>query len=110
MGKRKTTLVTKGREKKARASRTGTMPGTNSTHLMASYGPEGGKYPYHVGATIFQGADGAYYKPKNPNAEAHKQGEMYGFKKEKKADKFAHGSWKKGEAKREAMKTYRKNK
>ena len=42
--------------------------------------------------------------------EALAAGEVYEFKSKRKAEKFAAGSWKKGKAKREAMKAYRKNK
>ena len=42
--------------------------------------------------------------------QALEAGELYEFKKQKRAERFAAGSWKKGEDKREAMKAYRKNK
>ena len=42
--------------------------------------------------------------------EALAAGEVYEFKRKKKAERFAAGSWKKGKAKREAMKAYRSNK
>lgn len=42
--------------------------------------------------------------------QAESKGEMINFKKRKKAEKFAAGSWKKGSAKRQAMKSYRKTK
>ncbi len=42
--------------------------------------------------------------------EALAAGEVYEFKSKRKAERFAAGSWKKGKAKREAMKAYRKNK
>ena len=35
-------------------------------------------------------------------------GEVYEFRKKRRAEKFAFGSWKKGQARREAMKKYRK--
>jgi len=42
--------------------------------------------------------------------EAYKKGETVDFKSKKRADKVAHGAWKKGAAKRSAMKIYRAKK
>lgn len=42
--------------------------------------------------------------------EALEAGELYEFKSRRKAERFAAGSWKKGKAKREAMKAYRAKK
>ncbi len=42
--------------------------------------------------------------------EALKAGEVYEFKSKKRAERFAAGSWKKGAAKRQAMKAYRAKK
>jgi hypothetical protein len=39
--------------------------------------------------------------------EAKKRGEVFGFKSKKRAEKFAYGSWKQGQDRREAMKAYR---
>ena len=105
--------VTKRRKKHARSIREhahhveGQEPGTKSTHLMESDiigNPTG---TYNVWPSITTNKEG--YKRQTPQ-EAHKAGEMYEFKSKKKADKFAHGSWKKGKDRREAMKEYRKKK
>ena len=42
--------------------------------------------------------------------EADKKGELIKVKSRRKAEKLSAGSWKKGEAKKEAMKDYRTNK
>tara|TARA_R110000868_G_scaffold99646_1_gene274173 strand:+ start:2134 stop:2529 length:396 start_codon:yes stop_codon:yes gene_type:complete len=47
---------------------------------------------------------------KEAKPEAEKRGEVFTFKTEKQADKFAHGSWKKGKDRRDAMKEYRSEK
>jgi hypothetical protein len=39
--------------------------------------------------------------------EAKKRGEVFGFRSAKIAEKFAAGSWKKGQDKKDAMKNYR---
>ena len=39
--------------------------------------------------------------------EAEKKGEVFEFKSKRRAERFAHGSWKKGKDKKEAMKKYR---
>jgi hypothetical protein len=46
------------------------------------------------------------YKPQSLD-EAYKKGEVFEFRNQRKAEKFAFGSWKKGPAKREAMQEYR---
>src|SRR6478609_411284 len=108
-------LITKSRKKVARAMRTGNMPGTHSSHLMES-GEGDGKYKYQVNPTIFQNKDKTWVKPDTTEdklaayKEASKRGEVFGFKKQKRAEKFAAGSWKKGPDKREAMKGYRQSK
>ena len=42
--------------------------------------------------------------------QAKKAGEIFEFTNKRKAKRFAHGSWKKGLGKREAMKAYRQSK
>ena len=42
--------------------------------------------------------------------QALEAGEVYVFKKERRAERFAAGSWKKGKDKRDAMRAYRKKK
>jgi hypothetical protein len=87
--------------------------GSVSTHKM-EYGTGEGKYKYQVNPTIFPNKDGTFKdlsgKGLDAYNEAKKRGEVFGFKREKKAEKFAAGSWKKGKDRREAMKEYRKNK
>lgn len=95
--------------------------GRNATVKMATYtgdtkrtgvrtlGGRRAKVTKHYAApTItFKGKE----KAKTQNfKEALAAGEVYEFKSKRKAEKFAAGSWKKGKAKREAMKAYRKNK
>lgn len=112
---KKNGAVVFGRKKAARESRTSQMPGTSSTHLMES-GSTSGKRKHVVNPTIFPNQDGTWTDLRNSpdkNAaykEAQKRGEVYAFKSQKKAEKFAHGSWKKGPDKREAMKGYRSGK
>jgi len=111
-------VVRKGRKKHARSSRQhshyveGQQKGSRSTHLMVDdiLGPGGKprkKGPYHVYPSITTSKSG--YKPQNED-EAYRAGELYEFKKRKRAEKFAHGSWKKGRDRRDAMKAYRKSK
>tara|TARA_R100001594_G_scaffold142970_1_gene190460 strand:+ start:50 stop:421 length:372 start_codon:yes stop_codon:yes gene_type:complete len=105
--------VTKRRKKHARSIRKhahhveGQESGTKSTHLMESDIKGNPTGTYNVWPSITTSKEG--YKRQTPR-EAHKAGEMYEFKNKKKADKFAHGSWKKGKDRREAMKEYRKKK
>jgi len=49
-------------------------------------------------------------EPARPQSfdEALSKGEVYEFKRKRRAERFAAGSWKKGKAKREAMRDYRK--
>ena len=67
-----------------------------------------GKEVYHVNPSITFDEKGKV-KPQT-YIQAVEAGEVYEFKKKKKAEKFAAGSWKKGKDKREAMKAYRKTK
>jgi len=95
--------------------------GSRSTHVM-EWGTGSGKYKYQVNPTIFPtkpksktqskksswtdlgNTPGAAYK------EAMNRGEVIGFKSKKRAERFAAGSWKTGQAKKEAMSAYRKSK
>lgn len=88
------------------------MPnGDKSSHLMASKGKE-------VFPTVFPNKKGSHeYKDwtDKPNieeayAEAKKRGEVVKVRSERRADKLAHGAWKKGDARKEAMKFYRESK
>lgn len=98
----------------ARSIRSGAMPGTTSTHLMEWGSGGAGKKKYSANPTIFPNKDGSWTDLRGQgNAaynEAAKRGEVFGFNSQRKAEKFAAGSWKKGPERREAMKTYRANK
>jgi len=109
-------LITKNRKKAARAMRTTARQnadGTISTHEMES--SKGvGKYKYQVNPTIFPEQDGSWTdlggKGLRAYNEATKRGEVFGFKRKNRAEKFAFGSWKKGKDRREAMRSYRQYK
>ena len=111
-------MVTKNRAEVARSIRSTSRQnndGTVSTHKMES-GEGDGKYKYQVNPTIFPEKDG-YWKDlsNNPDRnaaykEAKKRGEVFAFKSKRKSEKFAAGSWKKGDDRKEAMKNYREDK
>jgi len=113
--------IRRKRKKKARAIRSGSgvrenQDNTVSTHLM-EWGDEEnkkGKKIYTANPTIFPKEGGGYYSPKDEGksaySEAKSRGEVFEFKRKKKAEKFAAGSWKKGEDRKEAMKGYRERK
>lgn len=112
-------LITRKRKSIARAIRKGVTPmennGDYSTHIMSSGETGNKKYPYEVNPTIFPNEGGKTWtnlseKPMEAYQEAQKRNEVFGFKSGKKAEKFAYGSWKEGEAKREAMRNYRADK
>ena len=46
------------------------------------------------------------YQPQSID-EAYERGEVFEFRNKRRAERFAAGSWKKGQDKREAMKAYR---
>jgi len=107
-------LVTKRRKKHARSIRKTSRKntdGSRSSHIMES-GEGDGKYKHQVNPTLFPNKDGSWTEKAGVPGwrEAQKRGEVYGFKKKKKAEKFAFGGWKKGKARREGMKEYRKSK
>ena len=81
---------------------------SESTHIMEDdiIGNTSGEY--HVNPSIAPDGKGGYKK--QGWREARDKGEEFSFKKKKQAAKFAAGSWKKGKAKRESMKKYRKSK
>ncbi len=101
--------IKKGRKKHARSIRKGVgnkLPSGNvETHRMGWW-TAGDKY--HAAPTI------TFDKKGKKKSQSYKQaleaGEVYEFKKQKRAEKFAAGSWKKGKDKKDAMKAYRKNK
>ena len=96
--------IKKGKKRKARKMREyahhveGQKPGTTSTHLMKSAieGVPKGE-TYKVWPSITTTKEG--YKTQTPQ-EAYKKGEMFEFKRKKRAEKFAKGSWKKGKYKK----------
>ena len=112
-GKPNNGVVTKNRKEEARnirpTSRTN-ADGGKSTHVMES-GEGEGKYKYQVNPTIFPEKDGSWTdlggKGLDAYKEASKRGEVFGFKSQKRAEKFAYGSWKKGEDKKQAKLTCR---
>jgi hypothetical protein len=95
--------------------------GRNATVKMATYKGEpkrtgvktlGGRRAkvtkHYAAPTItFKGNEKA---KKQSFQQALEAGEVYEFRSERRAARFAAGSWKKGKAKREAMKAYRKKK
>ena len=113
-------LITNGRAKEARSMREGVTPmqnadGTTSTHVMAGGEGGSGKYKYTVNPTVFPNDGGKTWTdlredPWEAYDEASKRGELIGFKSERRAEKFGMGSWKKGQAGREAMQEYRSEK
>tara|TARA_R110001592_G_scaffold138637_1_gene358084 strand:+ start:789 stop:1124 length:336 start_codon:yes stop_codon:yes gene_type:complete len=67
------------------------------------------------GKTVYMASPSITFKGKEEaKPQSYKQaleaGEVYVFKKEKRAERFAAGSWKKGKDKRDAMSAYRKKK
>ncbi len=109
--------IRRKRKKKARDMRADTgklvqKDGDVSSHIMASGDTEDekGKKTYTAYPTIFPKKGGGYIQPDDAFEEAFSRGEVFGFKSRKKSEKFASGSWKKGEDKKEAMKGYRERK
>lgn len=79
--------------------------GRNATVKMATYT---GETKHYAAPTItFKGKEKA---KKQSFKEALAAGEVYEFTSKRRAERFAAGSWKKGKAKREAMKAYRQSK
>ena len=83
--------------------------GRDATVKMATYEyNRNGKTKYGAAPTItFKDNESA--KPQTFK-QALDAGEVYEFNKQKRAERFAAGSWKKGKDKREAMKAYRLSK
>lgn len=113
-------IITTKRKTAARNMRTTSRSnegGSKSNHVMEwGEGPGKGRKKYTVNPTIFPEKDGSWTdlgKSSDRGAavkEASKRGEVIGFKSAKKAEKFAAGSWKKGQDKKDAMKNYRADK
>jgi hypothetical protein len=109
-------IIKFGRKKAARDIRStsrSNSDGSHSTHKM-EWGAEGGKgrKRYSVNPTIFPEKNGTWSEKNGAAAysEAKSRGEVFGFRSAKRAEKFAAGSWKKGEDRKQAMKEYRKDK
>jgi len=95
----------KNRRKKHLRSLERNSSGRNATVRMSTYS---GDNKYYAAPTItFKGNE-----PEKPQTfqQALEAGEVYEFRSKRRAERFAAGSWKKGKAKREAMKEYRKSK
>ena len=106
-------IITKNRKQIARQIRTfgrQNEDGSVSTHKM-EMGEGSGKFKYQVNPTIFPNKDSSWTdlegKGMAAYEEAKKRGEIFGFKSKRRAEKFAHGSWKKGQDRIEAMKKFR---
>ena len=99
--------IKKGRKKHLR-NLPRNKSGREATVKMATYtgGKDGGRH-FAAPTITFKGNEEA--KPQT-FTQALEAGEVYEFKKKRQAERFAAGSWKKGKAKREAMKAYRKKK
>jgi hypothetical protein len=118
--KKKKSKTVKFKRKKHLRNLERNKSGRNATVKMATYtgttktGARDGfmgsrKVTKHYAApTItFKGKE----KAKKQNfKEALAAGEVYEFTSKRRAERFAAGSWKKGKAKREAMKAYRQSK
>jgi hypothetical protein len=84
--------------------------GYSASHLMSHKDKT-------VWPTVFPNKKGSHKKedwydePNKDKAreEAEKRGETFEFKRKRTAKKFAHGSWKKGKDKRDAMKGFRES-
>lgn len=95
--------IKKNQKEKARHLRDGmgariNEDGERETHKMESYGK------YVIPSIYPESKDN--YKSQNFD-EAYKRGEVFEFRNERRAERFAFGSWKKGQEKREAMRDYR---
>lgn len=122
--KKKPSLITSRRKKAARELRkdqSTVLPGEEgrnaSNYVMESgTNPDAGssKYKYEANPTIFPEKGGKWKDLGGQGLkaydEAKSRGETFGFKREKRAEKFAAGSWKKGQDRRDAMREYRKGK
>jgi hypothetical protein len=98
-------------KQRARDIRAGYKPTKdNETHRMAGYEDgEGNNKKYYAVPSIRPIDREGNYKEQTID-EAIDRGEVFEFKNKRIAERFAYGSWKKGAAKREAMKAYRSDK
>jgi hypothetical protein len=98
----------KKRRKKHLRSLERNSSGRNATVRMATYtGGENNDKHYAAPTITFKNDE-----EERPQTftQALEAGEVYEFRSKRRAERFAAGSWKKGKAKREAMKEYRKSK
>jgi len=101
-------VVKKKRKKHLRSLERNKSGKKETVKMTYGSGEVDGKKVYRAYPSItFKGNEKA--KPQSYK-EALDAGEVYEFKKKKRAERFAAGSWKKGKAKREAMKAYRAKK
>ena len=102
-------VIKKGKKRHAISIRKGVgnvLPsGKVETHRMGTVSYDGKHYAY---PTITFDKEGRVRDQSFDEAMA--AGEVYEFDNFDRADKFAHGSFKKGRDRREAMKSYRRNK
>ena len=98
--------ITTFRKQKARDMRKGMgvmqTPDGPATHLMANQTVDKKTAVFPTITPISPNN----YKPQNLE-EAYKKGEVFEFKNARRAEKFAMGSWKKGQDRRDAMREYR---
>jgi len=99
-------------KKRARSIREGYAPtSANETHRMGLW--EGAdKFDgkgYVVAPTIRPVDNEGTYEPQSID-EAYERGEVFEFKNKRTAERFAAGSWKKGQDRKEAMKAYMQDK
>tara|TARA_A200000159_G_scaffold164195_1_gene192937 strand:+ start:1480 stop:1857 length:378 start_codon:yes stop_codon:yes gene_type:complete len=114
-----TDFIKRRRKKKAQDLRKGKGTQKNSDKSVSTHKMEWGedkdaskkrgKKVYTVNPSIAPTGKGGKYEPQTYK-QAIERGEVFEFKKAKRAERFAAGSWKKGKDKREAMKAYRKKK
>ena len=101
--------IKRARKRHARSIRKGVgnpLPsGKVETHKMSTVSFDGKHYAY---PTITFDKEGKVKGQSFDQAMA--AGEVYEFDKFNRASKFAHGSWKQGKDRREAIKKYRRNK
>ena len=99
--------IKRARKRHARLIRKGVgnpLPGGKvETHKMSTVSFDGKHYAY---PTITFDKEGKVRDQSFEEAVA--AGEVYEFNNFKRASKFAHGSWKEGKDRREAMKSYRR--
>lgn len=79
-----------------------------SSHLMMDNVRTAEKGKYSVWPSIAPGPLGEYHSQSFEQAKDND--ELFKFRSKKRAERFAHGSWKKGKDKKEAMKAYKEYK